>query len=118
MSKLHLLAGVRTPFLKAGGSAARFSADDLGVMAALELLARTGIDAGEIDEVIAGCVGQPTRAQNVARVIALRAGVPHRVPAVTVHRNCASGFEAVTTAAERMASRIKLRSLVSCLGMN
>lgn len=103
MSKLHLLAGVRTPFLKAGGSAARFSADDLGVMAALELLARTGIDAGEIDEVIAGCVGQPTRAQNVARVIALRAGVPHHVPAVTVHRNCASGFEAVTTAAERMA---------------
>ena len=43
-------------------------------------------------------------AANIARVIALRAGIPQSVPAVTVHRNCASGFEAVTVAAERLAS--------------
>jgi len=49
-------------------------------------------------------VCQPAEAANIARVISLRAGIPESVPAVTVHRNCASGFEAVTTAWERMAS--------------
>src|SRR5260221_6910579 len=43
-------------------------------------------------------------AANIARVIALRAGIPQSVPAATVHRNCASGFEAFTTAYERMAA--------------
>ena len=51
---------------------------------------------------IFGCVAQPAEAANVARVIALRAGVPNEVPAVTVHRNCASGMEAITTAQQRM----------------
>jgi len=104
MSKLHILAGVRTPFVRAGTQATRLSADDLGRLVASELLARTGVDPAELDEVIVGCVGQPPGAQNVARIIALRAGVPPEVPAVTVHRNCASGFEAVTTAAERLAT--------------
>ena len=104
MSWLHILAGVRTPFVKAGQQAAAFSADELGRIVAAELIARTGVDPGAIDEVIASCVGQPSSAQNVARVIAQRAGVPQHVPAMTVHRNCASGFEAVTTAAERMAA--------------
>jgi acetyl-CoA acetyltransferase family protein len=104
MSKLHILAGVRTPFVKAGGPAAKLSADDLGSIAVSELLARTGVEPSQIDEVIAGCVGQPSSAQNIARVIALRAGIPKQVPAVTVHRNCASGFEVLTTAAERMAA--------------
>ncbi|MBV9490218.1 MAG: thiolase family protein, partial [Verrucomicrobia bacterium] len=75
---------------------------DLGKTAVSLLLARTGIDPGKIEEVIMGCVGQPVDAANVARVIALRAGVPEAVPAITVHRNCASGFEAVTQAAEKM----------------
>ena len=104
MSWLHILAGVRTPFVKAGQQAAALSADELGRIVAAELIARTGVDPGAIDEVIASCVGQPSNAQNVARVIAQRAGVPQHVPAMTVHRNCASGFEAVTTAAERMAA--------------
>jgi len=75
---------------------------ELGKAAVSLLLARTAIDAGKIEEVIIGCVGQPADAANVARVIALRAGVPESVPAITVHRNCASGFEAVTHAAEKM----------------
>jgi acetyl-CoA C-acetyltransferase/acetyl-CoA acyltransferase len=68
------------------------------------LLTRTGLDPQLIDEVIFGCVCQPAEAANISRVIALRAGIPESVPAVTVHRNCASGFEAVTTAYERMAA--------------
>lgn len=83
----HLLSGVRTPFAKAGGAAAGFSADDLGRIVAAEVLARSGVDPAEVDEVIAACVGQPSRTPNIARVIAQRAGVPDRVPAMTVHRN-------------------------------
>jgi acetyl-CoA C-acetyltransferase/acetyl-CoA acyltransferase len=55
-----------------------------------------------VDEVIFGCVAQPVDAANVARVIALRAGVPESVPASTVQRNCASGCEAVTLAQEKL----------------
>ncbi|HUF62374.1 MAG TPA: thiolase family protein [Verrucomicrobiales bacterium] len=99
-----LFAGVRTPFCKAGTHLAKLDAVDLGRAAVAALLARTGIDPGEISEVILGCVGQPVDAMNVARVIALRAGVPQHVPAATVHRNCASGMEALTTAAGRLAT--------------
>ena len=101
---LWILAGVRTPFLRAGTQFAPLHATDLGRHAVAALLARTGIDPAELDEVILGCVGQPADAANVARVIALRAGVPQHVPAATVQRNCASGLEAITTAAERLAA--------------
>ncbi|HXE43159.1 MAG TPA: thiolase family protein, partial [Candidatus Baltobacteraceae bacterium] len=52
--------------------------------------------------VIFGCVGQPPDTANIARVLALRAGIPKSVPAVTVHRNCASGCEAITQAQEKI----------------
>jgi acetyl-CoA acetyltransferase family protein len=103
-NELVIVDGVRTPFCKMGTDLASLSADDLGRVAVQALLTRAGLDPGVIDEVIFGCVGQPPDAMNVARVIALRAGIPESVPAVTVHRNCASGFESVTTAAERMAA--------------
>lgn len=103
-NELVVVDGVRTPFCKIGTDLASLAADELGRVTVQSLLARTGIDPAIIDEVIFGCVGQPPDAMNVARVIALRAGVPEGVPAVTVHRNCASGFEAITTAAERMAA--------------
>jgi acetyl-CoA C-acetyltransferase/acetyl-CoA acyltransferase len=101
---LYIVDGVRTPFCKMGTSLAAADAIDLGRTAAAALLARTGLDPAQIDEVIFGCVGQPVDAANAARVIALRAGVPESVPASTVHRNCASGFEAITQAAEKMAA--------------
>jgi acetyl-CoA C-acetyltransferase/acetyl-CoA acyltransferase len=66
------------------------------------LLTRTGLDPALVDEVIFGCVAQPADATNIARVIALRAGIPQSVPAVTVSRNCASGCEALTHAQEKM----------------
>lgn len=96
--RVVLVAGIRTPFCKAGSNLASLTAADLGKSAASALLSRTGIDAGHLDEVIVGCVAQPADSMNLARVIALRAGVPKEVPALTVHRNCASGFEAVTQA--------------------
>ncbi len=99
---LYIVAGVRTPYSKMGTLLAGMAADELGRMAAVELLARTGLDPARIDEVIFGCVAQPAESANVARVIALRSGIPESVPGVTVHRNCASGFEAVTQAADRI----------------
>src|SRR5437764_1316515 len=100
--RLVIVDGVRTPFCKMGTELARLGADELGRIAVNGLLTRTGLDPECVDEVIFGCVGQPADAANVARVIALRAGIPERVPALTVHRNCASGCEAVTQAHEKM----------------
>jgi len=102
--RMVIVDGVRTPFCKMGTALSTFSADDLGRIAVNALLTRTGLDPALIDEVIFGCVAQPMDAANIARVIALRAGIPESVPAATVHRNCASGFEAFTTAYERMAA--------------
>jgi acetyl-CoA C-acetyltransferase/acetyl-CoA acyltransferase len=99
---IYIVDGARTPFAKSGTTLADYDAVELGKAAVSLLLARTGIETGKIEEVIMGCVGQPAHAPNVARVIGLRAGIPESVPAITVHRNCASGFEAVTQAAEKM----------------
>ena len=104
MSDLHIIAGVRTPFCRAGTDFDALTAADLGRHACAALLLRTGIDPAAIDEVIFGCVAQPADSANLARVIALRSGVPESVPAATVHRNCASGMEAITTAHQRMMS--------------
>src|SRR5580700_231143 len=101
-NRLVIVDGVRTPFCKAGTELAPLGADELGRIAVNALLSRTGIDPALIDEVIFGCVAQPVDAANVARVIALRAGIPQSTPAVTVHRNCASGCEALTQAQEKM----------------
>ncbi len=100
--RLVIIDGVRTPFSKMGTDLARLGPEELGRIAVNALLTKTGLNPALIDEVIFGCVGQPADAANVARVIALRAGIPEHVPAFTVHRNCASGCEAVTQAYEKM----------------
>jgi acetyl-CoA acetyltransferase family protein len=103
-NRLVIVDGVRTPFCKAGTELAALGADELGRIAVNSLLTRTGLDPALVDEVIFGCVAQPVDAANVARVIALRAGIPESVPASTVQRNCASGCEAVTLAHEKMTA--------------
>ncbi len=102
--RLVIVDGIRTPFCRMGTDLAALSADDLGRVAVSALLTRTGLDPAVVDEVIFGCVAQPAEAANIARIIALRAGIPQHVPAVTVHRNCASGLESLTQAYERMAA--------------
>ena len=99
MERIAIIDGIRTPFCKMGTSFNSLSAQELGRIAARELIERRGFDVKLIDEVIFGCVGQPAEAANIARVIALLAGVPKTTPAYTVHRNCASGIEAVVSAA-------------------
>ncbi|HYR69252.1 MAG TPA: thiolase family protein, partial [Candidatus Dormibacteraeota bacterium] len=99
-----LMDGFRTPFAKAGTALASTPARELGRVAVAELLARHGVDPNEVDEVIFGNVAQPADSTNISRVVALLAGIPERVPAVTVQRNCASGMEAIADAHERIAS--------------
>jgi len=99
MERIAIIDGIRTPFCKMGTLFNHMSAQQLGTAATRELLERTGLDVNAIDEVIFGCVGQPADAANIARVIALLSGIPKTTPAFTVHRNCASGVEAVVDAA-------------------
>jgi acetyl-CoA C-acetyltransferase/acetyl-CoA acyltransferase len=99
-----ILAGVRTPFVKAGGALAKTPAYELGRVAMAELLARHDVDPARVDHVIFGNCGQPAEAMNIARVAAIRAGIPERVPGVSVHRNCASGMESVADACYRIAA--------------
>lgn len=99
MERIAIIDGIRTPFCKMGTSFNDVGAQHLGCLVTRELIERTAIDPKIIDEVIFGNVGQPADAANIARVVALLGGVPQATPAFTVHRNCASGIEAVVTAA-------------------
>ena len=99
-----ILGGLRTPFVKAGGAFLRTPVYELGRVAIAELLARQELDPARLDQVILGNCAQPAEAANVARVTALRAGVPEAVPGYTVHRNCASGMEAVADAHRHIAA--------------
>lgn len=99
-----IVEGVRTPFAKAGGPLRNVSAAELGRLAVGELLARAEFDPATLDEVVLGNCGTPSDAANVGRVVALSAGVPKEVPGFTVHRNCASGLEALAQAYYKVAS--------------
>ena len=99
-----VVSGIRTPMGKMNGCLEGLSAVELGMHALRELLARSPLTRDDVDSVIIGNVIQPADAANIARVISLQAGIPRPVPAHTVHRNCASGMQAVTDAAEKILS--------------
>ena len=101
--RIAIIDGIRTPMGKYGGILNSVSADELGAYVVQELLYKTDIPLSEVNEVIIGNVGQPPHAQNIARVIGLKAGLPKSVPAFTVHRNCASGMQSITTAMNQIS---------------
>jgi len=94
-NRVAVVAGVRTPFAKAGTKLKDTSAVHLGVTVARDAMAKAEVDSENIDEVVFGNAGTPADAANISRVIALRAGIDESVPGYTVHRNCASAMEAV-----------------------
>ncbi len=98
MKNVVIVEGVRTPFVKFGGVFKDLPAQDLGAMALKELVERTNLPTSEIDEVIIGNIAQPPEATNIARNIALFAGLPEEIPAFSVQRNCASGMQSVADA--------------------
>ncbi len=99
--KVYICDAVRTPIGKFGGSLATVRTDDLAALPIRALIERNpGIDQEAIDDVILGCANQAGEDnRNVARMALLLAGLPDKVPGVTVNRLCASGMEAVGTAA-------------------
>ncbi len=97
-----IVDGVRTPQGVFGGALKQLTAQFLGEVAVRELLKRTKLKGADLEEVIVGCVGQGSDAPNIARVIALKAGIPIQVPAFTVQRNCASGLQAIVSAAQNI----------------
>jgi len=98
-----VLSGVRTGFGAFGGTLKDFSATDLSVIVAREALARAGVDPAQVDHVVFGNVLQTSAdAPYLARHVGLRAGLPIEVPAVTVNRLCASGFEAIAQGAQQI----------------
>jgi len=102
MKNVVIVDGLRTPFVKAWTDFAQIPAQNLGSIVTRELLERHNILPEMIDEVIIGNIAQPPEAANVARIIALQAGIPQNVPSFTVQRNCASGMEAIANAFYRI----------------
>jgi acetyl-CoA C-acetyltransferase/acetyl-CoA acyltransferase len=96
--RVVIVDGVRTPYIKSWTLFNDLSASELGRIVVRELLEHLELDPQMVDEVIIGNVGQPADSANIARVIALKAGIPDQVPAYTVHRNCASGMQSVVSA--------------------
>ena len=96
--KVYIVDGSRTPQLKSRGRVGPFTAGDLAVAAAKPLLLRNNFPFDALDEVILGCMMPGEREANVARVSALRLGIPQTITAWTVQRNCASGMQSVDSA--------------------
>ena len=106
---IYVVDGARTPFLKARNGPGPFAASDLAVQAGRALLMRQSFAPTDLDEVILGCASPSPDEVNIGRVVALRMGCGHKVPAWTVMRNCASGMQAIDSAiANIQAGRAEL----------
>src|SRR2546423_9185901 len=112
--RVAIVAGARTPFAKIGGPLRTVHVSDLAKTVFQETLYRAHWPSDRLDEVVLGNVVLPPDATNPARVSALWAGVPHRVPALTVQRNCASGLESVADGASRIPSGQHRAVLAGC----
>ncbi|MEJ2052579.1 MAG: thiolase family protein [Calditrichaceae bacterium] len=98
MKNVVIVDGLRSPYLKYGTDFKDISAQELGAIVLRELLERLDFQGRDLDEVIVGNVAQPPEATNIARIIALLAGVPQEVPAFSVQRNCSSGMQSIADA--------------------
>jgi 3-oxoadipyl-CoA thiolase len=103
VSEAYLVGGVRTPVGRYGGALAAVRPDDLAALVVREALQRAGAPAEAVDEVILGAANQAGEDnRNVARMAVLLAGLPTAVPGFTVNRLCASGLQAVLSAAQEV----------------
>ena len=104
MQDIVIVSAARTAVGKFGGSLAKISATELGAMAIKEVVARAGIDAALIGEVIMGQVLAAGAGQNPARQALMKAGLPQDIPGLTINAVCGSGLKAVMLAAQAVAS--------------
>ncbi len=106
MRRAYICDAVRTPFGRYGGTLSLVRTDDLAAHPIRALMARNpSVDWGQVDDVILGCANQAGEDnRNVARMAALLAGLSADIPGVTINRLCASGLDAVGTAARAIAA--------------
>ncbi|HET7530903.1 MAG TPA: thiolase family protein [Mycobacteriales bacterium] len=101
----YLVGGVRTPMGKYGGALASVRPDDLAALVVAEAVRRAGVAEDAIDEVILGAANQAGEDnRNVARMATLLAGLPETTPGFTVNRLCASGLQAIVSAAQQVTA--------------
>ncbi|MHB1406482.1 MAG: thiolase family protein [Desulfitobacteriaceae bacterium] len=102
MKEVVIVSAVRTPIGTIGGTLKDIPPQDLGAIAIKEAITRAGISAELVEEVIMGWSRQTTEASNIARVSALLAGIPEAAAAFTVHRQCASGLQAISNGTQEI----------------
>ncbi|WP_126424901.1 thiolase family protein [Brevibacillus marinus] len=102
MRNAVIIDSVRLPIGRMGGSLRDVLVDFLAAKVIDEIIARTGIQPSDVDEVIMGQAKQSTDSANLARLALLRAGLPVEVPGYTVHRQCGSGLQAINNAAQQI----------------
>ncbi|HBI80697.1 MAG TPA: acetyl-CoA C-acyltransferase [Bacteroidales bacterium] len=100
MKEVVIVSAARTAIGNFNGSLSAFSAVELGVVAAREAIARAGINPNEVNETIVGNVLSAGLGQNVARQVAIKAGVPETSPAMTINMVCGSGLRTISMAAQ------------------
>lgn len=104
MKDVFIVSAVRTAIGRYGGSLRLITTGEMGAVVVKEALQRAGVAPEKVDEVIMGEVRQSTESANMARVAALRAGLPEEVPAYTINRLCASAMEAMYSGFLRVAA--------------
>lgn len=102
--EIVIVSATRTPIGRYGGALKEVSSGHLASLVIEESVKRANIAAEQVSEVIFGEVRQSTEASNVARVAALRAGIPDTAPAFTINRLCASGMQAIASAVQQLHS--------------
>jgi acetyl-CoA C-acetyltransferase len=101
-TRVAILSAVRTAIGTFGGMFRDFPAADLGVVVAKEALSRARVEPEQLDDVLFGNCLMRTDEINTGRVISLKAGIPHSVPACTIQRQCASGMQAMVFGAQQI----------------
>lgn len=98
--RVVILGAARTPIGRYGGAFRDLHPADLGAVASRAALQRTGIEPGDVDEVIVGHGRQAGSGPNPARQVGHRTGVPHTAPAQTINKACASSLQAIVSGAQ------------------
>ena len=101
--RVAIVQGLRTPFVKAGTVFGSLTALDLGRIVVQELVQRSELDPGEIDQLVFGQVVPTVTAPSIAREVVIAAGLPRKIEAHTVSRACATSIQAMTDAASSIA---------------
>jgi acetyl-CoA C-acetyltransferase len=104
MEEIYIVGAARTPIGKFGGSLAKTPAAELGALVIRKVLERARVVPDQVSEVIMGQVLTAGVGQNPARQAAMKAGIPHMVPAMTINKVCGSGLQAAMLGAQAIAN--------------